>query len=70
MIADNSNMHTVLSRVNDVTEIRDRHGTVMGTYTPKGKADNGSDRHLMLMCFEDGAYRAVRHEEGPRNTGT
>lgn len=54
-ITANSNIHTVLSQVNDVTEIRDRHGNVMGTYTPKGKADNGSDRHLMLICFDDGA---------------
>lgn len=50
-----SNMHAVLSRVNGVTEIRDRHGNVMGTYTPQGKAANGTEKHLLLICFEDGA---------------
>jgi hypothetical protein len=54
-ITANSNMHLVLSQVSDVTEIRDRDGNVLGTYTPKGKAAEGTDKRLLLVCFEDGA---------------
>ncbi len=54
IITADSNMHSVLSRVKDVMEIRDPDGNVMGTYTPKGTAHEGINK-LLLICFEDGA---------------
>jgi len=54
-ITADSNMHSVLSQVTGVTEVRDSAGNVMGTYTPNGKADEGANKQLLLICFEDGA---------------
>jgi hypothetical protein len=53
-ITANSNLHSVLSQVKDVTEIRDAHGNLMGIYTPKGHTDAGINSQRVLILFEDG----------------
>ncbi len=55
IIAANSNMHAVLSQAQEITEIRDPNGNVLGTFTPKAKADQPATKRLLLVCFEDGA---------------
>jgi hypothetical protein len=52
--ADPKNMHSVLTLVKEVTEIRDGAGNLIGMFTPTGKTDPGVEKQQMLIVFEDG----------------